>query len=328
MKKTLKKLLCLGLCVLLLCMGLTACGGTGEKKLKIGIIQYMSHPSLDNCYNGVVQALDESGLAYTANRQIGSSTSAGADCSTYAQNMVAEGCDMIIAIATPAATAAYAATAGTDIPLIFCAVSDPVAAELVQDMAAPGGNCTGTSDVLDLDAQVALIRAMQPEVKTIGVLYTTSEQNSVSQLKTLTEICQPLGITVESSGVQNAADIPAAATALAAKVDCFNNFTDNNVVENMSVELEAANAAKIPVYGSEVEQVSGGCLASMSIDYVALGKTTGEMAVRVLGGEKPATMAVETISEATPVINTEVAAALGITIPEAYASAEKVTTTK
>ena len=180
MKKTLKKLLCLGLCVLLLCMGLTACGGTGEKKLKIGIIQYMSHPSLDNCYNGVVQALDESGLAYTANRQIGSSTSAGADCSTYAQNMVAEGCDMIIAIATPAATAAYAATAGTDIPLIFCAVSDPVAAELVQDMAAPGGNCTGTSDVLDLDAQVALIRAMQPEVKTIGVLYTTSEQNSVS----------------------------------------------------------------------------------------------------------------------------------------------------
>ena len=328
MKKTLKKLLCLGLCVLLLCMGLTACGGTGEKKLKIGIIQYMSHPSLDNCYNGVVQALDESGLAYTANRQIGSSTSAGADCSTYAQNMVAEGCDMIIAIATPAATAAYAATAGTDIPLIFCAVSDPVAAELVQDMAAPGGNCTGTSDVLDLDAQVALIRAMQPEVKTIGVLYTTSEQNSVSQLKTLTEICQPLGITVESSGVQNAADIPAAATALAAKVDCFNNGTDHNAVANMSVELAAANAAKIPVYGSEVEQVSGGCLASMSIDYVALGKTTGEMAVRVLGGEKPATMAVETISEATPVINTEVAAALGITIPEAYASAEKVTTTK
>ena len=169
---------------------------------------------------------------------------------------------------------------------------------------------------------------MQREVKTVGVLYTTSEQNSVSQLKTLWEICQPLGITVESSGVQNAADIPAAATALAAKVDCFNNFTDNNVVENMSVELEAANAAKIPVYGSEVEQVSGGCLASMSIDYVALGKTTGEMAVRVLGGEKPATMAVETISEATPVINTEVAAALGITIPEAYASAEKVTTTK
>ena len=182
--------------------------------------------------------------------------------------------------------------------------------------------------MLDLDAQVSLIRAIQPEAKKIGVLYTTSEQNSVSQLARLKDICAPLGITVEASGVQNAADIPAAATALAGKVDCFNNFTDNNVVENLTVELDAANAAKIPVYGSEIEQVSGGCLAAMSIDYVALGKTTGSMAVRVLQGASPATMPVETISEATPVINTDVVTALGLTIPAEFANAETVTTTK
>lgn len=324
---TLRRVLCFALCAVLLCMGLAACG-SDKKELKIGIIQYMSHPSLDNCYNGVIEALKALDVPYTVDRQIGSSTSAGSDCSTFAQNMVAGNCDMIIAIATPAATAAYAAMAGTDIPLIFCAVNDPVAAELVSDMDAPGGNCTGTSDVLDLDAQVSLIRAMQPEAKKIGVLYTTSEQNSVSLLARLKDICAPLGITVEASGVQNAADIPAAATALAGKVDCFNNFTDNNVVENLTVELDAANAAKIPVYGSEIEQVSGGCLAAMSIDYVALGKTTGNMAVRVLQGASPATMPVETISEATPVINTDVVTALGLTVPAEFANAETVTTTK
>ena len=105
-------------------------------------------------------------------------------------------------------------------------------------------------------------------------------------------------------------------------------MTDNNVVENLSIELEAAAAAGIPVYGSEVEQVSNGCLASMSIDYVALGKKTGEMAAKVLGGASPATMAVEQITEATPVINTDVAASLGLTIPESFANAETVTTAK
>lgn len=328
MKKMMRVMVCM-LCGALLLMGLAGCGSKNNDELKIGIIQFMSHPSLDNCYNGVVQALEESGLKYTVNRQIGSSNSAAADCSTFAQNMVAQDCDLIVAIATPAATAAYAAVEGTDIPLIFCAVSDPVAAELVEDMNAPGGNCTGTSDVLDLEAQVGLIQAMQPEVKSIGVLYTTSEQNSLSNLKRMQDICKQRNITLEATGVQNASDIPAAATALAGKVDCINNFTDNNVVENLNVVLEAANAAKIPVYGSEVEQVSGGCLASMSIDYVALGKTTGNMAVRVLKGEaKTAEMAVETITDATPVINTDVVSALGLTIPAQYASAETVTTAK
>ena len=108
-------------------------------------------------------------------------------------------------------------------------------------------------------------------------------------------------------------------------MDCINNFTDNNVVENLSVVLEAANAAGIPVYGSEVEQVSNGCLASMSIDYVALGRTTGDMAAQVLQGASPATMAVKTITEATPVVNTTVLEKLGITLPAAYANAETVT---
>ena len=156
----------------------------------------------------------------------------------------------------------------------------------------------------------------------------TSEANSISNLERFKEICAERNIEVVATGIQNDADIPAAAAALSAKVDCINNFTDNKVVNNLTVVLEAANDAGIPVYGSEVEQVKNGCLAALSIDYVGLGKVTGDMALEVLGGEDPANMAVKTITDATPVINTEVLSALGMTLPESYSDAETVTTNK
>ena len=122
--------------------------------------------------------------------------------------------------------------------------------------------------------------------------------------------------------------MPAAAAALAPQVDCINNFTDNNVVNNLTVVLEAANEAGIPVYGSEVEQVKNGCLAAVSIDYVALGEVTGEMAIEVLEGADISKMPVRTISDATPVVNSEVLAELNIELPAEYAGAETVTTNK
>lgn len=324
-----KKLIAI-LLVLVMALGLMACdstpAGSGESTdtLKIGIIQYMSHPSLDNCYNGVVAALEESGLQYTADRQIGSSNAADADCVNFAKNMVAENYDMIIAIATPAAKAAFAATDDTDIPVIFCAVSDPVSAGLVQDMSAPGYNCTGTSDVLDLAAQVKMIQAFQPDVQKIGILYTSSEENSLTNLANFKTVCEPLNIEVVSVSVQNASDIPAAAEELTSKVDCVNNFTDNNVVNNLSVLLNAAEKYGIPVYGSEEEQVKNGCMASVSIDYVSLGKVTGQMAVDVLKGADAATMAVKTITDASLVYNPDVVAALKMTLPDSYTDAATV----
>ena len=296
----------------------------GSSVLKIGIIQYMSHPSLDNCYNGVIEALEDSGLDYTVDYQVGSSSSADADCTNFAKNMVAANYDMIIAIATPAAKAAFAATDDTEIPVIFCAVSDPIAAGLVESMEAPGYLCTGTSDVLDLEAQVALIKAMQPEVKSIGILYTASEDNSITNLKNFQNICDKEGIEVVSVAVQGASDIPSAAEELASKVDCINNFTDNNVVNNLSVVLNAADKYGIPVYGSEEEQVINGCLASVSIDYTALGKVTGEMAVSVLKGAEASAMAVKTITEATPVINSAVLKKLGLSTPDGYSEVKTV----
>ena len=297
-------------------------------EIKVGVIQYVSHPSLDNCYAGVEEAFTASDKNIKIDRQIGSDAAADSDCGTYAANMVSQKYDMIVAIATPAALSSVAATDGTDIPVIFCAVSDPVAAELVESMEKPGYACTGTSDVLDLEAQVNLIQSMQPDVKKIGILYTTSEANSISNLERFKKICADRDIEVVATGIQNDADIPAAATALASQVDCINNFTDNKVVNNLTVVLDAANDAGIPVYGSEVEQVKNGCLAAVSIDYVALGKVTGEMALDVLDGEDPAEMSVRTITDATPVVNTEVLNALGMTMPESYENAETVTTNK
>lgn len=316
--------------LLLVAIMMFAFAGCRENKnkddsvLKIGIIQYMSHPSLDNCYNGIISALENSGIEYTVDYQTGSSSSADADCTNFAKNMVAANYDMIIAIATPAAKAAFAATDDTEIPVIFCAVSDPIAAGLVESMEAPGYICTGTSDVLDLEAQVAIIKAMQPDVKSIGILYTSSEDNSITNLKNFKSVCDKENIEVVATAVQGASDIPSAAEELASKVDCINNFTDNNVVNNLSVVLSAADKYGIPVYGSEEEQVVNGCLASVSIDYVALGKVTGEMAVEVLNGADASAMPVKTITEATPVINSSVLKKLGLSIPEGYSEVKTI----
>ena len=316
--------------LLLVAIMMFAFAGCSENKnkedsvLKIGIIQYMSHPSLDNCYNGIISALENSGIEYTVDYQTGSSSSADADCTNFTKNMVAANYDMIIAIATPAAKAAFAATDDTEIPVIFCAVSDPIAAGLVESMEAPGYICTGTSDVLDLEAQVAIIKAMQPDVKSIGILYTSSEDNSITNLKNFKSVCDKENIEVVATAVQGASDIPSAAEELASKVDCINNFTDNNVVNNLSVVLSAADKYGIPVYGSEEEQVVNGCLASVSIDYVALGKVTGEMAVEVLNEADASAMPVKTITEATPVINSSVLKKLGLSIPEGYSEVKTI----
>lgn len=297
-----------------------------EGAKKIGVIQYAAHPSLDNCYEGVrqglVEAYGEDGVVIDLQNGQGD----GATCDTIAANFVSKGYDMIYAIATPAALSAYSAASKSNIPVVFCAVSDPVAAGLTESLEAGNENCNGTSDILDFSAQVDLIQSIQPEVKKIGVLYTTTEANSLSQLKSFKEVCDGKGIEVVEQGVSGAADIPQAATTLASQVDCINNFTDNNVVNNLTIVLEKANAAGIPVYGSEVEQVKNGCLASISIDYIALGKKTAEMGIEILNGTDPKTMAVGTISDGTPVINSEVMEKFGFTVPEKYASAEMVTT--
>lgn len=327
MRKTVITKMIAGMLALGMGIGLTGCaGGTDDGKLKIGVIQFAAHPSLDNCYAGIEEGLNASAYADKIEIDLQNGNSDTASCDSIAKNMAAKEYDMIFAIATPAAQSAYAAVQSYDTPVIFCAVSDPVAAGLTVSLEQGTEKCIGTSDVLDFNAQIELIKALQPDVKKIGILYTTTEANSVSHLAKFKEIAAASGIEVIEQGVSGAADIPQAAASLVTKVDCLNNFTDNNVVNNLSIVLEKANEAGIPVYGSEVEQVKNGCIASVSIDYVALGKATAELGVKVLDGTKPSELAVGTIADATPVVNTEVMEKFGITLPAGYENAEKVTT--
>ena len=296
----------------------------------IGIIQYAIHSSLDNCYTGLIQGLEEAGYKDGETCKIDFKNAQGnvTTADQIAGTMAAKNYELIVGIATPAAMAASGASKGK-IPVIFCAVSDPMAenAKLVQSLEKTGVNCTGSSDRLNLEGQLKMIRAFQPDAKKIGILYNIAEANSASNLAEIKKIAPSYGFEIVEKGVQNAADIPAAATVLASQVDCINNFTDNLVVDNLPIVLETAKSNKIPVYGSEIEQVNKGCLASESLDYVALGKETGLLAARVLAGENAADTAVVLVKDSFPVYNADVAESLGLSIPDAYAEAQKVTTT-
>ena len=279
----------------------------------IGINQYGEHASLDNCREGFIQGLTDAGLVEGEDFEI-VYQNAGFDnaiATQIGQSFSANNVALMCAIATPSATACYAAAEDKDIPVIFTAITDPVQAGLV------GGNVTGTSDKLPVEAQLDLIRKLQPEAKTIGILYTTSEPNSVSAIAEYEEKAPEYGFAIEALGVTAQSEVTQAADTLIGKgVDCFSNLTDNNVVGVLSSILEKTDEAGIPVYGSEVEQVKLGCVASAGIDYVQLGRQTGMMAARILTGEASAyDMPYETIAEYGIYVNSAAMANFGIELP-------------
>lgn len=313
-KKMIKTLFAGLLCGLLL-LALTACGSSTPV---IGISQYGEHASLDNCRIGFLQGLAEAGLTegkdYTVDYQ-----NAGFDDNVaiqIGQRFSANNVALMCAIATPSATACYAAAEDKDIPVVFTAISDPESANLT------GGNVTGTSDKLPVTAQLALIRRLQPEAKTIGILYTTSEPNSVSAIAEYEASAPDYGFAIEAIGVTAQSEVTQAADALLARgVDCLSNLTDNNVVGVLPSILEKTNEAGIPVYGSEIEQVKLGCAASAGIDYVQLGRQTGAMAAKVIRGEAAcADIPYETIDAYSTYLNSDVLDAMGISVPAEIAA--------
>ena len=326
--KTLKKLLC-GALSLTMVLSLAACGGEGGGDTAggevpiIGINQYGSHGSLDNCREGFLQGLQEAGLVegtdYTIDYQ-----NANFDtnlATQIAQAFSAEDAALMVGIATPSATACYAAAEDKDIPVVFTAITDPVGAKL------DSGNITGTSDVLPVQGQLELIRAIQPEADTIGIVYTTSEANSVYSIGVYEELAADYGFTIEAIGVTAQSEVPQAVDQLIADgVDCLSNLTDNNVVGVLTSILEKTDEAGIPVYGSEIEQMELGCVAGAGLDYVQLGIQTGKMAAQILTGEATCEdLPYETIENYGLYVNSNALAAMGLTLPEDVAqNAEEV----
>lgn len=300
--------------------------GSGEAKTDlvegnytIGIGQFAVHGSLDNCREGFIKGLAEEGFVEGENLTI-LYENANADGGTSSQiitNFISKKADLICGIATPIAQSAYSAARKTGTPVIYTAVTDPVLAELAGADGSPVGEVTGTSDKLPVTEQLQMIREILPDAKKIGIMYSTSEVNSLSTIEEYKAAAPDYGFEIVESGVSSTADVPLAADQLVQKVDCINNLTDNTVVSALQVVLAAANKKGIPVFGSEVEQVKVGCLAAEGLDYVELGKQTGQMAARVLKGEaKASEMKFEVIKGASFYGNTKVAENLGITLPE------------
>ena len=284
----------------------------------VGIGQFAQHGSLDNCYQGFVEGLAEAGIVEGENLKI-DLQNAQADMG-IAQQIAAQFAsakvDMMVGIATPMAQACYNAAAGA-IPTIFTAVTDPVAAGFASADGTAAGEVTGTSDALPIKAQLETIRAMMPEASKIGILYTTSEVNSISAIEIYKSLAGDYGFEIVESGISTTADIPLALDALLGKVDCLTNLTDNTVVSALALVLDKANAAGNPVFGSEIEQVKLGCVAAEGLDYIALGRQTGLMAAKVLRGEaKASEIPYEIITEPGLYVNTEALAKFGIVLSD------------
>ena len=287
----------------------------------IGISQFAEHGSLDNCREGFLEGLAQEGIVEGENLTVileNAQTDTGT-ASTIADSFVSKNVDLICAIATPTAMSAYNSCMDTDIPVIYTAVSDPIGAGLANEDGSSVGNITGTADSLPVQEQLDMIRAMMPDATKIGILYTTSEANSVSTIEVYKELAGDMGFEIVDTGINTIADVEMAAKDIVTKVDCITNLTDNTVVSALQTVLAAANEQGIPVFGSEIEQVKNGCLASMGIDYVQLGIQTGEMAAKVLKGEAAASeLPYETCKGANLYVNTAVAENLNFELNQDY----------
>ena len=309
---------------LTLTLSLAACGsqettsddsGDGSSpKYLIGISQYGQHGSLDNCREGFLQGLEEAGLKEGVDFEVDYRNADFDDTMTtqIGDAFSAEDVDLMVGIATNSAVACFNAAEDKDIPVIFTAITDPMGAHL------DSGNIPGTSDALPVAGQLELNRALQPDADTVGIIYTTSEPNSVYSVGIYEDLAADYGFTIDAVGVTSQAEVPQAVDQLIADgVDCLSNLTDNNVVGVLTSILEKTDEAGIPVYGSEVEQVKLGCVAGAGLDYVQLGIQTGKMAAKVLTGEATCEdLPYETIENYGLYINSDSLSALGITVPE------------
>lgn len=287
----------------------------------IGISQFAEHGSLDNCKEGFIQGLAEEGFVEGENLELlfDNAQTDMSTASTIADSYVSKKVNLICSIATPSAMTAYNAAQEAGIPVIYTAVTDPVAAQLAGEDGTPVGEVTGTSDKLPIDEQLQMIRQLQPDAQRIGILYTTSETNSESAIAEYKELAGNYGFEIVDKGINTIADVSMAAADMVNKVDCISNLTDNTVVSALQTVIDAASSKNIPVYGSEIEQVKAGCVAAMGLDYVSLGQQTGKMAAQVLKGEKKASeMPFEMISEASSYANTAAAEKIGMTLPEDF----------
>ena len=282
---------------------------------RIGISQFITHQSLDATREGFVDELAKQGYVEGENIEIDLQNAQGEqrNLKTISQQL-AESSDVVLAIATPSAQSLANTTQTT--PVIFSAVTDPVSAKLVESREHPGGNVTGTSDQSSdaISTQINLIKKVLPKAKTIGILYTQSEPNSVVQKDEAKRLLEEKGFTVVEKTILDSNNVKAAAESLMAEVDMVFVPTDNIISSTMETVKQVSIKHKVPVFGGSTEMVAVGGLYNYGTNYEELGRQTARMLIRVLKGEKPENMAVELPEKLELHTNQEMADALGIDI--------------
>ncbi len=297
----------------------------GDKVYKIGIVQIMEHTSLNTIRDAVVDRLAELGYKDGENCEI-DLQQANNESTTVQQildQFKADGSDIIVAITTPCAQ--LAAPYSEEIPVVFSAVTDPVAANLVDSLESTGGNITGTSDALAIDKILDFALEMKPDIKTLGFLYNTGEDNSVSCLESVKAYCEDKGIEVVEGAATNTSEVQEAAQTLASKCDAVFSPNDNTIAGAMGTVAEVMNSAKVPMFVGADSMVMDGGLGTVGIEYSDLGKETANMVADILSGKKKASeIPVKVFNEdLSTYINKTTAEAIGIEIPESIANGEK-----
>ncbi len=282
---------------------------------RIGISQFITHQSLDATREGFVDELAKQGYIEGKNIEIDLQNAQGEqrNLKTISQQL-AESSDVVLAIATPSAQSLANTTQTT--PVIFSAVTDPVSAKLVESREHPGGNVTGTSDQSSdaISTQINLIKKVLPKAKTIGILYTQSEPNSVVQKDEAKRLLEEKGFTVVEKTILDSNNVKAAAESLMAEVDMVFVPTDNIISSTMETVKQVSIKHKVPVFGGSTEMIAVGGLYNYGTNYEELGRQTARMLIRVLKGEKPENIAVELPEKLELHTNQEMADALGIDI--------------
>ncbi|MDG4513539.1 ABC transporter substrate-binding protein [Streptococcus suis] len=286
------------------------------EKVKIGVLQFVTHDSLDEIYKGIKAGLEEGGYTTTENLSIDFMNAEGdqSQVQTMSKKLVDNGNELLIGIATPAAQGLANAT--TELPIIMGAVTDPVGANLVTDLKNPAGNITGVSDQTPVADTVSLIKEITPDAKTIGVLYSSNEDNSKIQVAEFKAAAEEAGYTVLEYAVASSNELASTVEVASSKVDALFTPVDNTVASAFSTVVSVANKSKTPIFTSVEDMVEGGGIASVTLSQYDLGVATGKMAAKILDGANPADTPVQIFNEGTIVVNQKVAKELGITLSD------------
>ncbi|WP_429949911.1 ABC transporter substrate-binding protein [Enterococcus sp. AZ170] len=289
-----------------------------EELPTVGVLQFVSHPALDQIYKGIQTGLKEEGYEDGKNITIAFQNGQAdqSKLATMSQQLVQEKkSNVLIGIATPAAQALANTT--SEIPIVLGAITDPVSAGLVKNDQQPGGNITGVSDKSPVDAQFELVKEILPESKKVGILYASSEENSKYQVEEAKKIAENQGWSVKTYAVPSSNEIAQTVQVMTSEVDFIYIPTDNTIANAMQTVVNEANKSKTPIIPSVDTMVEQGGLATVGINQFDLGIQTGKMAADILSGKaKPATTPIYTFKTGDIIINEKQAAKLGISIPE------------